>query len=338
MKRCALICAVLLSSTAFTYAANPNELWQDYQKNPGYVSTAPTKPAQTPSPHVTVEADDGKVSEPTTPQQAKDKAEVSTDTQSTTATTSANEETPAQEPAEQPATTASQDTPAQEACATAIASDAEAQEPANETVAQGDSSVFNEAAPQSSAETLSTKPVIGNKPVAPANKPKPKPILKLVGKPPLPKQFMRTPQAADFTTVTSASGGYSIALPGAFGTDPLAALPQAEGAMCVRTADDDLMCAVTMLDAADTLSYNSTQALPQYENKHIYWQWQHDAVLTWDCTLSSHNDYHGDKMLLEAHSQQSGKAYQMLFVMPKARFTDLLPQAIYALNSFKFNS
>lgn len=273
MKRCALICAILLSSTAFTYAANPDELWQDYQKNPGYVSTTPTKPAQTPSPHVTVEADDGKVSEP-----------------------------------------------------------------AKETATQGDSSVFNETAPQSSAETLSTKPVIGNKPVAPANKPKPKPILKLVGKPPLPKQFMRTPQAADFTTVTSASGGYSIALPGAFGTDPLAALPQAEGAMCVRTADDDLMCAVTMLDAADSVSYNATQALPVYENKKIYWTWQHDATLTWNCTLSSHNDYHGDKMLLEAYSQQNGKTYQLLFVMPKARYTDLLPQAVYALNSFKLNS
>lgn len=323
MKRCALICAVLLSSTAFSYAANPNEIWQDYQKNPGYVSTKPTKPAQAPSPHVTVEADNGQASKPTTPAEAIEKAEVSTDEQSTTAAAdTANEEATAQEAAN------SASEPAKDA----------ANEAAKETAQQGDSSVFDEPAPQSSAENqLSAKPVIGNKPVAPANKPKPKPILNLVGKPPLPRQFMRTPQAGDFTAVTSTNGGYSIALPSAFGTDPLAALPQAEGSMLVRTASDELMCAVTVLDPLDSNSYNANQPPPKYENKKAYWTWKQDAALTFSCTLSHHNDYHGDKMLLEAQAQQNGKTYQLLFVMPKARYTDLLPQAVYSLNSFKLN-
>lgn len=277
MKRCVLISAVLLCSTAFSYAATPDALWQDYQKHPGYVSNTPTKPAAAPTPHVTVEAQDGSVNEPTTPEEAKEKADAN-----------------------------------------------------NESVqaAAGDASVFNEAPAAQPAATV----VIGNKPVAPANKPKPK--LNLVGKPPLPRQFMRTPQAGDFVNVTSTSGGYSIALPGAFGTDPLASLPQAEGAMLVRTASDILMCAVTVLDAADVTSYSSTQSLPQYANKKIYWQWQHDAALTWSCSLSAHNDYHGDKILFEAQSEQAGKTYQMLFVMPASRYTDLLPQAVSALNSF----
>ena len=192
------------------------------------------------------------------------------------------------------------------------------------------------AAIEETAAKAST-PVISNKPTAAPAKPKPKPLLQLVGKPPLPRQFMRTPQVSDFVTVTSEAGGYSISLPRAFRENPLAALPQAEGAMLVRTAGDTLMCAVTMLDPSDSTSFNATQKLPQYANAKTHWTWQQNTTLTWNCKLSSHNDYHGDKMLLEAEAQQDGKTYQMLFVMPKARYTELLPQAVYALSSFQLN-
>ena len=304
MKRCVLISAVLLCSTAFSYAATPDALWQDYQKHPGYVSNTPTKPAAAPSPHVTVEAQDGSINEPTTPQEAKEKAEV-------------------------------QASNAEAAAETEAVADAEHANDIAKAAETGDASVFNEAPTAAKPAEKAAAVVIGNKPVAPATKPKPK--LNLVGKPPLPKQFMRTPQASDFVTVSSAKGGYSIALPSVFGPDPLASLPQAEGAMLVRTASDTLMCAVTLLDAADTASYSSTQALPQYTNKKLYWQWQQDAAFTWSCSLSAHNDYHGDKMLFEAQAEQAGKTYQILFVMPASRYTDLLPQAVYALNSFKLN-
>lgn len=180
-------------------------------------------------------------------------------------------------------------------------------------------------------------PVVSSKPVADASKPKPKPKLSLVGKPPLPRQFMRTPQATDFEQVTSVSGGYSLALPRIFGANPLSGLPQTEGAMLVRTAGNMLMCAVTMLDAGDTVSFNAQQPLPKYENTKVYLHWQHGAALLWSCTLSRQNDYHGDKMLLEAEATQNCRTYQMLFVMPAQRYTDLLPQAVYALDSFKLN-
>ena len=180
-------------------------------------------------------------------------------------------------------------------------------------------------------------PVVSSKPVADAAKPKPKPKLNLVGKPPLPRQFMRTPQATDFEQVTSVSGGYSLALPRIFGANPLSGLPQTEGAMLVRTAGNMLMCAVTMLDAGDTVSFDAQQPLPKYENTKVYLHWQHGAALLWNCTLSRQNDYHGDKILLEAEATQNGRTYQMLFVMPAKRYTDLLPQAVYALDSFKLN-
>lgn len=187
------------------------------------------------------------------------------------------------------------------------------------------------------ANAAATPPVISNEPVPPADKPKPKPKLNLVGKPPLPKQFMRTPQASDFTSVSSEAGGYSMAVPKAFGKNPLADLPQTEGAMLVRTAGNNLMLAATVLDPADTASFKATEALPVYENAKVYWQWQHGSQLIWTCRLSAHNDYHGDKLLLTAEAQQNGKTYQLLYVMPALQADNYLPQAIYSLDSFKLN-
>ena len=187
------------------------------------------------------------------------------------------------------------------------------------------------------ANAAATPPVISNEPVPPADKPKPKPKLNLVGKPPLPRQFMRTPQASDFISVSSEAGGYSIAVPKVFGKNPLSDLPQAEGAMLVRTAGNTLMLAATVLDPADTASFKATEALPVYENAKVYWQWQHGNQLIWNCRLSAHNDYHGNKLLLTAEAQQNGKTYQLLYVMPAAQADNYLPQALYSLDSFKVN-
>lgn len=187
------------------------------------------------------------------------------------------------------------------------------------------------------ANTAAKPPVISNEPVPPADKPKPKPKLNLVGKPPLPRLFMRTPQASDFISVSSETGGYSIAIPKSFGKNPLADLPQAEGAMLVRTAGNTLMLAATVLDPADTASFKATEALPVYENAKVYWQWQHGNQLIWTCRLSAHNDYHGNKLLLTAEAQQNGKTYQLLYVMPAMQADNYLPQALYSLDSFKLN-
>ena len=187
------------------------------------------------------------------------------------------------------------------------------------------------------ANTAATPPVVSNEPVPPADKPKPKPKLNLVGKPPLPKQFMRTPQASDFISVSSEAGGYTLAVPKAFGKNPLADLPQTEGAMLVRTAGNNLMLAATVLDPTDTAAFKATAALPVYENAKVYWQWQHGSQFIWTCRLSAHNDYHGDKLLLTAEATQNGKTYQLLYVMPALQADNYLPQAIYSIDSFKLN-
>ena len=210
-----------------------------------------------------------------------------------------------------------------------------------ETAAEAPTTVNEAKAPMAevptipAAATATTPPIVSNDPVTPADKPKPK--LNLVGKPPLPKQFMRTPQASDFISVSSEAGGYSMSVPKAFGKNPLADLPQAEGAMLVRTAGNTLMLAATVLDPADTASFKATEALPVYENAKVYWQWQHGNQLIWTCRLSAHNDYHGNKLLLTAEAQQNGKTYQLLYVMPALQADNYLPQAIYSIDSFKLN-
>lgn len=303
MSRPALLVCALLLAAGTAYAATPDELWQAYQKRPDIVSTTPVKPKPHELPPITVEP---KESTPDAPAKAKVQSEQA---QTPNAAQTQKEAKNAQAQAQKPA-------PAQ-------------------VKEQSKQAQAPDAAPAKAQAQAA--PVVSSKPVADAAKPKPKPKLSLVGKPPLPRQFMRTPQATDFEQVTSVSGGYSLALPRIFGANPLSGLPQTEGAMLVRTAGNMLMCAVTMLDAGDTVSFNAQQPLPKYENTKVYLHWQHGAAILWSCTLSRQNDYHGDKMLLEAEATQGAKTYQMLFVMPAQRYTDLLPQAIYALDSFKLN-
>lgn len=327
MKRTALICSLLLCLSGSSFAATAEELWQNYQQQPAVVSNSPTKPA--------------------TRQDATDKADAvpTQDTAAENAAGVASEATPAttrqtetlnnvtEVKAETADTKAAEQASVTEAPKTATV--AEASEAKTKAVVTETPVTAAETA--ASAPNAAKTPVVGNKPVAPADKPKPKPKLNLVGKPPLPRQFMRTPQINDFTLVSSEAGGYSLAVPKAFGKNPLADLPHAEGVMLVRTASNILMLAATVLDATDTASFKATEALPVYENAKVYWQWQHGSQFIWNCRLSAHNDYHGNKLLLTAEATQNRKTYQLLYVLPAAQADIYLPQAFYSLDSFKLN-
>lgn len=333
MRRTALICSLLLCLSGSSFAATAEELWQNYQQQPAVVSTTPTKPATASKADVPVKDAAAESAAGVAPEAAP-----ATTKQTETAKTEALTKV-----TEAKAATADAKTEKQAAVTEApkTATEANAAETTeavvNETPAKATEAKTVAAETAASATNATKTPVVGNKPVAPADKPKPKPKLNLVGKPPLPRQFMRTPQVNDFTVVSSEAGGYSMAVPKAFGKNPLADLPQAEGAMLVRTASNILMLAATVLDAADTASFKATEALPVYENAKVYWQWQHGNQLIWTCRLSAHNDYHGNKLLLTAEAQQNGKTYQLLYVMPAAQADTYLPQAIYSLDSFKLN-
>lgn len=331
MRRTALICSLLLCLSGSSFAATAEELWQNYQQQPSVVSTTPTKPA------IRSEATGKTDAVP-----AKDAAAESAAGVAPEAAPAATEQTEALPNAkEAKAATADAKTAEQAAVTKApkTATEPNATEATeavvNEPPAKATEAKAVAAETAASATNAAKTPVVGNKPVAPADKPKPK--LNLVGNPPLPRQFMRTPQVNDFTIVSSEAGGYSMAVPKAFGKNPLADLPHTEGAMLVRIASNILMLAATVLDAADTASFKATEALPVYENTKVYWQWQHGSQFIWNCRLSAHNDYHGNKLLLTAEAQQNGKTYQLLYVMPAAQADNYLPQAFYSLDSFKLN-
>lgn len=329
MRRAALICSLLLCLSGSSFAATAEELWQNYQQQPAVVSTTPTKPAtDVPAKDATAESAAGVAHE----------AAPATTEQTETAKTEALTKVTEAKAATADAKTEKQATVTEAPKTATEANAAETTEAVvNETPAKATEAKTVAAETAASATNATKTPVVGNKPVAPADKPKPKPKLNLVGKPPLPRQFMRTPQVNDFTVVSSETGSYSMAIPKSFGKNPLADLPQAEGAMLVRTAGNTLMLAATVLDPADTASFKATEALSVYENAKVYWQWQHGNQLIWTCRLSAHNDYHGNKLLLTAEAQQNGKTYQLLYVMPSLQADNYLSQAIYSLDSFKLN-
>lgn len=333
MRRTALICSLLLSLAGSSFAAAAEELWQNYQQQPAVVSTTPTKPATASKADVPAK-DAAAESAAGVAHEAAPAATEQTETAKTEALTKVTEAKAATADAKTEKQAAVTEAPktATESNATETTEAVVNETPAKATEAK---TVAPETA--ASATNATKTPVISNEPVPPADKPKPKPKLNLVGKPPLPRQFMRTPQASDFISVSSEAGGYSMAVPKAFGKNPLADLPQAEGAMLVRTAGNTLMLAATVLDPADTASFKAAEALPVYENAKVYWQWQHGNQLIWTCRLSAHNDYHGNKLLLTAEATQNGKTYQLLYVMPAAQADNYLPQALYSLDSFKIN-
>lgn len=183
----------------------------------------------------------------------------------------------------------------------------------------------------SNITNTNSSPTISNKPQVSKTVGKPS----LVKKHPYPKYFMRVPQITDFNNINNTVGNYFISVPKSFGDDPLKGLPQAQGAMLLRTASENLMFAVTVLDPADTISFKNTQPLPSYNNKKVMLSWTHGNNLFWQCQLSRHIDYQGDKLLLEAQTNHNNKVYQMLFVIPFVKYNVFLPQALYTLNSFR---
>lgn len=312
-----LVCACLLAAAPVNFdrawAVTPDQVWQDYQNNPD-VSTKPHKStAPQPAPHITVEDKNGQTVEPSAPEQLEDEAEE--------ATVEAKAEAPLEENTEAAAAIVKSEAPLEE---TTEAAEAKAEIPLEDEAEEA--TVANEAQP---AAQVKTPPQVSN---VPTNV-KPKPKRQLVQKPPLPKMYMRIPQAMDFVSVNSAAGGYSLALPKAFGADPLADLPGVQDVMLTRIADDSLLCAAATFAAADADGQNK---LPDYadDNKKVLLRWQHGVDFIWDCCLSEHVDFYGEKIILEAKASQNNKIYQLLYVLPKKSLNTYVPQALQSLDSF----
>lgn len=148
-------------------------------------------------------------------------------------------------------------------------------------------------------------------------------------------QALKQPQQSDFYQTQNSNGGYKLFLPKAFGSNPLANLPHANGPMQLRATSEQLFCAINVQDKHDKLAFDASAPLPKLNNKQQLVQWKHGNSIVWNCTLSRQQDYIGDKLILEANAPANDKTYELLYVMPTKDYATLLSQAIWSLNSFE---
>ncbi len=153
--------------------------------------------------------------------------------------------------------------------------------------------------------------------------------------PPVSRQELQPPQTSDFTWVVNKAGGYALAIPKVFGSDPLAELPQAQGPMLVHAASNAQLMAVNIIDPLDKEHFQSEQSLPDFPDKQVFWKWTHSAWLDWHCSLSQQTDYYGEKLLLQAQAVHDGKTYELLYIFPSSQYRTCIPQVLYSLNSFR---
>ncbi len=153
--------------------------------------------------------------------------------------------------------------------------------------------------------------------------------------PPVSRQELQPPQASDFEWVVNKAGGYALAIPKAFGGDPLAELPQAQGPMLIRAANNAQLMAVNIIDPLDKEHFRPEQPLPAFTNKQVFWKWTHSAWLDWQCSLAQQTDFYDEKLLLQAQAVHDGKTYELLYIFPSAQYRTCIPQALYSLNSFR---
>ncbi len=142
------------------------------------------------------------------------------------------------------------------------------------------------------------------------------------------------PQPADFYLLHNPYGPYSIALPRAFGADPLAEMKNLRGPMLLRQASENLLLAVNIADPADTRHYRPAQRLPDFPDKQVLLAWEQGERLHWQCVLSTCSDFYGSKAILQAEAAENGKTCELLYVFPSDNMEHYLAQALYSLNSF----
>lgn len=146
---------------------------------------------------------------------------------------------------------------------------------------------------------------------------------------PATKQYMRAPMASEFVSVKHPA--YTVLMPKSFGGDLLEGIIW--GPMMIRGANDNLFIAVNITGKNDP-GY-STEPLPDFKGKKIYWTWTHVSAIAWNCSLSRYGDAAGRKIILDAKTQNAGNAIEVLYAFPANEMYRYLPQALYSLNSFR---
>lgn len=154
-------------------------------------------------------------------------------------------------------------------------------------------------------------------------------------KPPIPIKYMQVPNPQSFQALVKKD--YHLSMPTTFGSNPLASLPGTDGPMVIRVQNNTLFMAINVIDPLDTTSFNSTQSLPEFEQKKPIIQWVFGTEGQLKCQASEYNGFYGDAIIVEGKQFANGKTYELLFSFPKSHTFEYLPTVLYSLNSFKPN-
>lgn len=196
-------------------------------------------------------------------------------------------------------------------------------------ISTSESSVKSEA-PQPITDSKDATQVSVSQPIPTASK-----GLQINIKQPTPTKYMEAPVPSAFQPVVNKD--YHLSVPTAFGKDPLANLPGAQGAMILRVQDNLVFMAVNVIDPNDDSSFNPTQALPKFPEKKIRLNWLQGTQGKLECKGSKYDSVNGMAYIIEGKYISNDKTYELLYSFPKEQLSTYLPLVMYSLNSFQMN-
>jgi hypothetical protein len=172
---------------------------------------------------------------------------------------------------------------------------------------------------------------LDKKPFVPA-KPRTKKIKKLV---PAPSPY-KILTYSDFSWLTNDSGHYNIALPKAYGSDPLKGLP-ISGPALIRNVSDALFMAATVDDPADVQHYKNGKTLPTFTGALPILKENRATVQnkTASCTYFNYEMEGTTCLVLQAEVPVEHKIYKLLYVFPHSRRYTFLPLSLYSVENFR---
>ena len=172
---------------------------------------------------------------------------------------------------------------------------------------------------------------LDKKPFVPA-KPRTKKIKKLV---PAPSPY-KVLTYSDFRWLTNDSGHYNIALPKAYGTDPLQGLP-ISGPELIRNVNDALFMVATVDDPQDVQHYKNQKTLPAFTGTLPILTEKRATVQnqTAACTYFNYEMEGTTCLVLTADVASGDKTYKLLYVFPESRRYTFLPLSLYSVENFR---
>ena len=152
---------------------------------------------------------------------------------------------------------------------------------------------------------------------------------------PAPSPF-KVLNPGDFKWLTNESGHYNLAIPKAYGSDPLQGLPL-NGPEIVREVGDELFMAATVDDPVDIKYYKNQKTLPSFPGAIPLVTETRPTVQnhTATCVYFNYEMEGTTCLIIRADIPFERKTYKLLYVFPENQRYSFLPLSLYSLENFR---